>query len=247
MAYANQDGISTPTVPNRLQPWVKRVWTSSFAHSTLDGRSLPHPFVEWWQVVNGEVEVHVNEQILRCTAGKLVQIPLQTGVMMTRMKGPYQDFGLHLYPWTAMRIDLPTAAFSSLEEALYFLSTHLAEPNEQLQKAKKLVDEGIYELKAWETTLGFRDRQLRRWFAREMGTSPLTYMHVLKLQRILEQLRPGKPLVAVALDGGYFDQPHFNRYFKQLFGTSPREYLRQMKNGHVVPEFPNFMNKLPWE
>jgi len=43
------------------------------------------------------------------------------------------------------------------------------------------------------------------------------------------------PAGPIALAAGYYDQPHLNREFRELAGTTPSEFLaRQMPGGGVV-------------
>jgi Helix-turn-helix domain len=72
---------------------------------------------------------------------------------------------------------------------------------------------------------GFSARQLRRWFEHYVGDSAKTLNRIVRFQRILEQtpnvehLRREKNY----LELGYYDQAHFCKEFKQLYGLSPRQ------------------------
>jgi AraC-like DNA-binding protein len=75
--------------------------------------------------------------------------------------------------------------------------------------------------------LGCSRRHLATRFRHEIGLTPKAYARVLRFQRAAELLTAdgGGDLGDVALACGYADQPHFNREFRALAGTTPREYL----------------------
>ena len=77
--------------------------------------------------------------------------------------------------------------------------------------------------------LGWSRRRLERCFAREVGLSPKALCRVVRFQRILNGLEePGRPsLAALALDGGYADQAHLARDFRDLAGLSITRYLAE--------------------
>jgi AraC-like DNA-binding protein len=48
---------------------------------------------------------------------------------------------------------------------------------------------------------------------------------VLRFERAVGLMRSGRELADVAYSCGYYDQPHFNRDFRALAGTTPSDYL----------------------
>jgi AraC-like DNA-binding protein len=50
--------------------------------------------------------------------------------------------------------------------------------------------------------------------------------------------RPGASLSQVALDAGYYDQPHMNAEFREMAGLTPRQFLaaRRYPNSLSLPE-----------
>lgn len=81
---------------------------------------------------------------------------------------------------------------------------------------------------AWMTQAsGLSRRQLERRFAATVGMSPARYLQVLRFQRALKRLDgTDDALLDVALETGYFDQPHFNRDIRRFTGLSPTDYRR---------------------
>ena len=77
--------------------------------------------------------------------------------------------------------------------------------------------------------LGWSHRRLIKRFRESVGMPPKTLARILRFERVAERLRAaGEPCLAdVALDGGYYDQAHLNRDFREFAGTTPGGYLAQ--------------------
>lgn len=81
-----------------------------------------------------------------------------------------------------------------------------------------------------ETALdtGISSRQLRRLFEFYIGDTPKTFSKIVRFQNLLH----GKPSAQALrknklfLDAGYYDQAHFIKEFKTLFGTTPTHAFR---------------------
>jgi transcriptional regulator GlxA family with amidase domain len=67
-------------------------------------------------------------------------------------------------------------------------------------------------------------RQLERSFLRDLGIGPKMYARIVRLNTVLARLDEVEraSAVDVALEAGYFDQPHLLRDFRLLAGRSPR-------------------------
>lgn len=87
---------------------------------------------------------------------------------------------------------------------------------------------------------GLGPRQLERRFRARVGLPPKALARVLRFQAVLEAAgRGGGAWVALALDHGYFDQPHLLRDFRQLAGDSPARLLAglgELGRPFVAPE-----------
>jgi AraC family transcriptional regulator len=75
---------------------------------------------------------------------------------------------------------------------------------------------------------------LARRFRAQFGVSPAAYRARLRVQRAVVLLGAGGPLATVALDAGYYDQPHMNRQVRATTGLTPRA-LRRISNQIVAP------------
>lgn len=68
--------------------------------------------------------------------------------------------------------------------------------------------------------------RLARTFKEEMGVSLVGYKNRLRLERFFTLVTPGSGnLLQAALDAGFGSYAQFHRVFRELLGTTPREYL----------------------
>jgi AraC-like DNA-binding protein len=81
----------------------------------------------------------------------------------------------------------------------------------------------IAELRA-ET--GLSKARLTGVFREQIGLAPKVYARVVRFRHVLSRLQQGDGRLAeVALDAGFYDQPHMNAEFRALAGVTPREFL----------------------
>lgn len=64
-----------------------------------------------------------------------------------------------------------------------------------------------------------------RQFKKNIGITPFEYINLQRTIKAKRYLREGKSLIETALSTGYFDQSHFNNYFKSYVGLSPKNYI----------------------
>ena len=73
---------------------------------------------------------------------------------------------------------------------------------------------------------GLSKTRLATLFRAQIGAPPKQYARILRFRRVLSRLQAGGAQLAdLALDTGYYDQPHMNAEFRELSGFSPREFL----------------------
>src|SRR5262249_40004391 len=76
--------------------------------------------------------------------------------------------------------------------------------------------------------VGGHPRHLARVFRRLHGRTVGEYVPRLRIDSACRELaRPGRPLLAVALEAGFSDQAQFCRTFKQHVGMTPSEFRRE--------------------
>lgn len=63
-------------------------------------------------------------------------------------------------------------------------------------------------------------------FRRVAGLSAKQFAYIVKMKSVVEKGRSGQTLAQIALDAGYFDQPHFNKDFKLFTGLTPTEFFK---------------------
>lgn len=75
--------------------------------------------------------------------------------------------------------------------------------------------------------LGMSRRQLCREF-QQIGETYSTYLNSLRLEHARQQLRdrPGRPISHIAFDVGFNSPTVFGRKFKNIYGLTPREFVR---------------------
>jgi len=86
---------------------------------------------------------------------------------------------------------------------------------------------------------GLTGARLSSVFRQQVGVTPKRYARIVRLDRALAMLsRPGASLTRVALDAGYYDQPHMNAEFREMAGLTPRQFLttRRFPNSLSLPE-----------
>jgi AraC-like DNA-binding protein len=89
--------------------------------------------------------------------------------------------------------------------------------------------------RAWSSTqlareTGVSCRALQKAFERAGHPPPMTYLRRLRLQRVRAELTSGSPTVTVTTAAGRWGFVHLGRFasqYRQLFGESPSETLRQ--------------------
>ncbi|WP_114953123.1 helix-turn-helix domain-containing protein [Sphingosinicella terrae] len=81
---------------------------------------------------------------------------------------------------------------------------------------------------------GLSPRGLQRWFARNVGMAPRTYLRLLRFERAFAEVPDRLSLADHALASGFADQPHMNRDFRTLAGQPPAR-ARKASKGPFLP------------
>lgn len=75
----------------------------------------------------------------------------------------------------------------------------------------------------------YSDRQLSRIFNERMGMSVKSFMKLVRINRIITQLKTDQSSVkALLMEQEYFDQAHFIKDFKAICGVTPKVFCSQM-------------------
>jgi AraC-like DNA-binding protein len=79
---------------------------------------------------------------------------------------------------------------------------------------------------------GISERQLEREFNDVVGLAPKTFSRILRFQRVFQAFEQNAKWVDVALECGYYDQPHLIADFRQFAATTPTAFdLAQFELG----------------
>lgn len=81
-------------------------------------------------------------------------------------------------------------------------------------------------LEATAVAAGVSKFTLMRRFRRVLGTTPHTYLVMLRLARAQRLLAEGVPPAEAAAAAGFADQAHLGRWFRRSHGVTPAAYAR---------------------
>jgi AraC-like DNA-binding protein len=112
-----------------------------------------------------------------------------------------------------------------------------AGPRDEVATAVSLIESrrGAVSLRALSRHVSVGPRHLERAFRRDVGIAPKTLARLARLQHALGRISTGAPLASIALECGYYDQPHMTRDFALLADTSPAEWRQNA--GVLTPLF----------
>ncbi len=75
--------------------------------------------------------------------------------------------------------------------------------------------------------LGISSRRFRELFSRQVGISPKHFLRLSRFNQVTSLVCQRKySLTEVALEGGYYDQAHFIKEFKEFAGVSPSQFRK---------------------
>ena len=104
----------------------------------------------------------------------------------------------------------------------------LGTPDRRMIAAARCLARGFQgSVRVMASKYGMSPKTLERQFQSEVGLSPKMYQRVVRFRRAFRLLENGEESGArIAAAGGYYDQAHLIRDFKQFAGTSPRRFFR---------------------
>ena len=158
------------------------------------------------------------------------------GVPMTELTGRRIDLDA-LDP--ALRRDLDAAArrrggdavrAERIEAVLLRRLHHRRRPSDAVVRAIAAIERSGGRIRIDDLADGLSARTLERRFAREVGLPPKVLARIVRFQGVLRRVEHTAPIdwARLAIDGGYFDQAHLIRDFRELAGTSPERYRRDV-------------------
>jgi AraC-like DNA-binding protein len=78
-------------------------------------------------------------------------------------------------------------------------------------------------------SLQISERQLSRRFLASVGIAPKRYAGLRRFERAALAMRSRSSMVQVALESGYYDQPHLAREIRSFADMTPRELWRSLR------------------
>jgi AraC-like DNA-binding protein len=83
---------------------------------------------------------------------------------------------------------------------------------------------GAASVEAVAAEIGWSRRHLGARFREAVGLPPKALGRLIRIEHAAQRLRAGDPLADIAYAGGYADQSHFNRDFRELVGCTPTQF-----------------------
>lgn len=87
--------------------------------------------------------------------------------------------------------------------------------------------------------VGLSPRHFARGFLKATGCAPHDYLLRLRLSRARELMsRPSQQICLKEIAGscGFYDQTHFGRHFRRVFGTTPATFLRAQESPSTIKQ-----------
>jgi AraC-like DNA-binding protein len=94
---------------------------------------------------------------------------------------------------------------------------------------------GRARVDALAAELGCSRRYLHASFSEQLGLAPKKIARLVRFHSVRRRIERAPALWAdIAFDAGYADQPHLNRDFRELAGTTPTDFLARLVPGGGV-------------
>jgi AraC-like DNA-binding protein len=94
---------------------------------------------------------------------------------------------------------------------------------------------GAVSIGALRGRTGYSKTRLAATFQQQVGVTPKQFARVIRFNHALKRIHSGvASLTDIALDTGYYDQPHMNAEFKALSGYTPSEFLSSARYPNSV-------------
>jgi AraC-like DNA-binding protein len=88
------------------------------------------------------------------------------------------------------------------------------------------LENGNLRIRSLAERLAISQDALEKRFRKIVGIPPKQFAFVVRMNSVIRQMSNHIPLSELALDSGYFDQPHFNKDFRLFTGQSPTDFQK---------------------
>jgi AraC-like DNA-binding protein len=221
--------------------WVEHYWIVEWdLREPFVAKNLPHPSVHLVIGDDSRVMGVVSGRHTRVLEGhgRVFGIKLRPGAfrpILGRAVSTITDRHLPLRDYFGSLEDAILATIDDrerIEIAETYLRERLPAHDPKIDEVNRimdliLADREITKVEDLVQHSGVGKRTLQRLFSEYVGVSPKWVINRYRLHEALERAAAGEFVdwTSLALDLGYFDQPHFIRDFKKLVGKTPTEYV----------------------
>ncbi|QNL47946.1 helix-turn-helix transcriptional regulator [Olivibacter sp. SDN3] len=114
-----------------------------------------------------------------------------------------------------------------IEQFLYSkLAYHKPDPLVSEAITKIYSKNGIIRIRQLADGLYISQDAFEKRFRKVTGTTPKQFSSIVKMKAIIRQYPAPSSFLDIALENGYYDQPHFNKNFKLFTGQTPTDFFK---------------------
>ena len=101
-------------------------------------------------------------------------------------------------------------------------------PDQLIQSALQKIHmaKGLYPINKLDFSLHISQDAFEKRFRKLVGASPKQFSSIVRMKNVITEKQQTKSLTEIALNAGFFDQPHFNRDFKIFTGLTPSDFFK---------------------
>lgn len=130
-----------------------------------------------------------------------------------------------------------TAVIAQTEVFLSNRLTAMEQERDYMVEAANLIRsaKGNITVEEVSNTVAVGMRQLQRSFKEYLGTSPKSYVRIIRFRNALTSLNETPQWADITYGLGYADQAHFIRDFREFAGEAPKSVVRNASQYHKKP------------
>lgn len=87
-------------------------------------------------------------------------------------------------------------------------------------------DNGVIRISNLAADLHISQDAFEKRFRRVTGTSAKQFSSIIKMKSVIKNYAAPMSFLDIALESGYYDQPHFNKDFKLFTGLTPTDFFK---------------------
>ncbi len=104
-------------------------------------------------------------------------------------------------------------------------------PSEIQNIADKIMQmsDGLCDLDKLSEEVYVSKYHLIRKFKKEIGITPHQFLIQVRVRNAQKEIAAGERLIDAAIDNGFYDSSHFDKYFQKIVGIPPSEYSKKTR------------------